>query len=483
MKVLYVASEAVPFAKTGGLADVAGSLPKALKAEGVDVRVIMPKFGKIPEKFRNAMEHVYDGEIPVSWRSKYVGLDKIEHDGVTYYFVDNEEYFRREGFYGYGDDAERFSFFCRAVLNLLPAMDFWPDVIHTNDWHSGLVNVLLKIEHQGDERYENIRTLYTIHNLKYQGVFPKDVMSDVLGLDWKYFNNGDLEFYDAVNFMKGGLIYADYISTVSKTYAKEIQYEYFGEHLDGLLRSREQDLSGIVNGIDYSVYNPRTDKYIFETYDEESLDRKLDNKTELQKSLGLPVRRNVPLIAIVSRLVEPKGMDLVVRMMDEILQHEDIQFVLLGTGDKEYEDWFKGLAWRFPKKVSANIYFSNQLAQRIYAASDIFLMPSNYEPCGIGQLIALRYGSVPVVRETGGLKDTIIPYDKYTKKGNGFRFADYNAHEMMYALKRALSAYENYEEWKQIVENAMNSDYSWKESAREYKALYEKLTGSGAAEE
>lgn len=483
MKVLYVASEAVPFAKTGGLADVAGSLPKALKAEGVDVRVIMPKFGKIPEKFRDAMEHVYDGEIPVSWRSKYVGLDKIEHDGVIYYFVDNEEYFRREGFYGYGDDAERFSFFCRAVLNLLPAMDFWPDVIHTNDWHSGLVNVLLKLEHQGDERYEKIRTLYTIHNLKYQGVFPKDVMSDVLGLDWKYFNNGDLEFYDAVNFMKGGLIYADYISTVSKTYAKEIQYEYFGEHLDGLLRSRQDTLFGIVNGIDYDVYNPSTDKNLYEGYDVTTLDRKADNKVLLQKDLGLPISRRTPMVAMVTRLVAAKGLDLAVRMMDEILQHEDIQFVLLGTGDKEYEDWFKGLAWRFPKKVSANIYFSNQLAQRIYAASDIFLMPSNYEPCGIGQLIALRYGSVPVVRETGGLKDTIIPYDKYTKQGNGFRFADYNAHEMMYALKRALSAYENYEEWKQIVENAMNSDYSWKASAREYKALYEKLTGSGAAEE
>ena len=336
MKVLYVASEAVPFAKTGGLADVAGSLPKALKAEGVDVRVIMPKFGKIPEKFRNAMEHVYDGEIPVSWRSKYVGLDKIEHDGVTYYFVDNEEYFRREGFYGYGDDAERFSFFCRAVLNLLPAMDFWPDVIHTNDWHSGLVNVLLKIEHQGDERYEKIRTLYTIHNLKYQGVFPKDVMSDVLGLDWKYFNNGDLEFYDAVNFMKGGLIYADYISTVSKTYAKEIQYEYFGEHLDGLLRSRQDTLFGIVNGIDYDVYNPSTDKNLYEGYDVTTLDRKADNKVLLQKDLGLPISRRTPMVAMVTRLVAAKGLDLVVRMMDEILQHEDIQFVLLGTGDKEY---------------------------------------------------------------------------------------------------------------------------------------------------
>ena len=476
MKILYVAAEAVPFAKTGGLADVAGSLPKALKADGVDVRVIMPKFGKIPEAYRNAMEHVYDGELPVAWRKKYVGLDKYELDGVTYYFVDNEEYFNREGFYGYDDDAERFSFFSRAVLDLLQAMDFWPDVIHTNDWHAGLVNVFLKLEHMGDARYERIKTVYTIHNLKYQGVFPKDVMPDVLGLDWKYFNNGDLEFYDAVNFMKGGIIYADAITTVSKTYAKEIQYPYFGEHLDGLLRSREQDLSGIVNGIDYSVYNPRTDKYIFETYDEESLDRKLDNKIALQKSLGLPERRNVPLIAIVSRLVEPKGMDLVVRMMDEILQHEEIQLVVLGTGEKRYEDWFKGLAWRYPKKVSVNIYFSNELAQRIYAGADIFLMPSNYEPCGIGQLIALRYGTIPVVRQTGGLKDTVQQYNKYTQEGNGFVFENYNAHEMMYALKRALSFYGNYEIWHKIQFNAVQADYSWKRSAKEYEALYERLT-------
>ncbi|RGS72249.1 glycogen synthase GlgA [Mitsuokella sp. AF21-1AC] len=475
MKVLYVASEAVPFVKTGGLADVAGSLPQALRGEDVDVRVILPKYGQIPEKFRQEMKHIYDGELPVSWRTKYVGLDMLEYNGVTYYFVDNEEYFKRDGFYGYGDDAERFSFFCRAVLNLLPAMDFWPDVIHTNDWHTGLVNVFLKLEHQGDERYEKIRTLYTIHNLKYQGIFPKDVMSDVLGLDWKYFNNGDLEFYDAVNFMKGGLIYADFISTVSKTYAKEIQYEYFGEHLDGLLRSRSDTLFGITNGIDYNVYNPATDTNLFETYDVDTLDRKADNKTELQKMLGLPTGRRIPMVAVVSRLVAAKGLDLIVRMMDEILQHEDIQFVVLGTGDKPYEDWFKGLAWRFPKKVSANIRFSNQLAQRIYAAADIFLMPSNYEPCGIGQLIALRYGAVPLVRETGGLKDTVIPYDKYTKKGNGFVFSDYNAHEMMYALKRALSAYENYGEWEQIVENAMHSDYSWKESAKEYKQLYAKL--------
>ena len=476
MKILYVAAEAVPFAKTGGLADVAGSLPKALEADGVDVRVIMPKYGKIPQEYRNAMQHVYDGTLPVAWREKYVGLDAYKLGDVTYYFVDNEEYFDREGFYGYGDDAERFSFFSRAVLNLLPVLDFWPDVIHTNDWHAGLVNVFLKLEHMGDERYEKIKTVYTIHNLKYQGIFPKDVMTDVLGLDWKYFNNGDLEFFDAVNFMKGGIIYADAVTTVSKTYAQEIQYPYFGEHLDGLLRSRADDLSGIVNGIDYDVYNPRTDKNLFETYDEDSLDRKLDNKTELQKALGLPVRRNVPIVAIVSRLVEPKGMDLVVRMMDEILQHEDIQLVVLGTGEKRYEDWFKGLAWRYPKKVSANIYFSNQLAQRIYAAADIFLMPSNYEPCGIGQLIALRYGTIPVVRQTGGLKDTVTQYNKYTQEGNGFVFENYNAHEMMYALKRALSFYGNYEIWHKIQLNAVRADFSWKRSAKEYEALYEKLT-------
>ncbi len=479
MKVLYVASEAVPFVKTGGLADVAGSLPKELKKQGVDVRVILPKFSKIPEEYRDKMEHVYDGTIYVSWREKFVGIDKYELDGVIYYFVDNVEYFYRDGVYGYDDDAERFSFFCRAVLNCLPAIDFFPDVINSNDWHAGLISVLLKLEHRGDERYEKIKTLYTIHNLKYQGVFPKDVMDDVLGLDWKYFNNGDLEFYDAVNFMKGGIIYSDFVSTVSKTYAQEIQYEYFGEHLDGLLRSRRDDLYGIVNGIDYDAFNPATDKHLFENYDGENeltaFEKKANNKVKLQELLNLPQGRKIPVVSMVTRLVAAKGLDLVVRMMDELLQHEDFQFILLGTGDKVYEDWFKGLAWRFPNKVSTNIYFSNELAQRIYASSDIFLMPSNYEPCGIGQLIAMRYGAAPVVRETGGLKDTVHQYDKYTQEGNGFVFANYNAHEMMYAIKRALSTYGNFEVWTKIVSNAMKSDYSWKNSAKEYIDLYQKL--------
>ena len=481
LKVLYVASEAVPFIKTGGLADVAGSLPKALKKQGVDVRVVMPKYGKIAQDYLDKMEHVYDGEFTISWRTKFLGIDKLELDGVTFYFIDNQEYFYREGFYGYGDDAERFAFFSRAALEILPQDNFWPDVIHTNDWHTALVNVYLRLDHIGDERYEKIKTVFTIHNLKYQGVFPKDVMGDVLGLDWQYFNNGDLEYYDAVNLMKGAIIYADNVTTVSRTYAQEIQYEYFGEGLDGLLRRRAGDLHGIVNGLDTELYNPATDRFLtepFMKYDSTNVvERKIDNKAALQRLLDLPVERQTPLVAMVTRLVEPKGLDLVIRILDELLEHEDMQFVLLGVGDRVYEDWFKELAWRHPTKVSSNIYFSDEMAQRIYAGASIFLMPSAYEPCGIGQLIAMRYGTIPVARATGGLVDTVIPYNKSTQEGNGFLFPDYNAHDMMYTLKKALTLFRDFNSWKALMQNAMNTDYSWARSAKEYKALYERLIG------
>jgi len=475
MKVLYVVSEAVPFIKTGGLADVAGSLPKYLKAEGIDARVILPKYSSISEEYRNAMEHVGDITVPVSWREKYAGVDKLEYEGVTYYFVDNQEYFYRDGLYGYFDDAERFSFFSRAVLNLLPAMDFWPDVINSNDWHAALVNVFLKLEHQGDSRYENIKTVFSIHNLKYQGVFDKNIMGDVLGLDWEYFNNGDLEFNDCVNFMKGGIVYADKISTVSRTYAEEIQYEFFGEHLDGLLRSRREDLRGIINGIDNSVYDPMTDKHLYENFDIHSLDKKLTNKEKLQEQLGLPVSRNTPMLAMVSRLVENKGIELIIRILDELLTHEDCQFVILGTGDKGYEDWFRELQWRFPTKVSVNIYFSNDLAQKIYGSADFFLMPSIFEPCGIGQMIALRYGTVPIVRETGGLKDTVRPFNKYDNTGNGYTFANINAHDLMYCIKRALAEYDNIQIWNMLQHNAIRSNFDWKKSASEYIDMYKQL--------
>ncbi len=481
LKVLYVASEAVPFVKTGGLADVAGSLPKALKKQGVDIRVVMPKYGKIDREYLDKMEHVYDGELTVSWRKKFLGIDKLVLDGVTFYFIDNQEYFYRDGFYGYGDDAERFSFFARAVLEIPQQEDFWPDVIHANDWHAALTNVYLRLHFMGDERYGKIKTIFTIHNLKYQGVFSKDVMEDVLGIDWKYFNNGDFEYYDAVNFMKAAIVYSDNVTTVSRTYAEEIQYDYFGEGLDGLLRNRAADLHGIVNGLDFDLYNPETDKYLTEPFTKfnvkNAMERKIDNKAALQRQLNLPVERQTPLVAMVSRLVEPKGLDLVIRVLDELLEHEDMQFVLLGVGDKVYEDWFKELAWRHPTKVSTNIYFSDEMAQRIYAASSIFLMPSAYEPCGIGQLISMRYGSIPVVRATGGLKDTVVPYNKATRTGNGFLFSNYNAHEMMSTIKKALTLFRDFNSWKILIQNAMQSDYSWARSAKEYKALYERLIG------
>lgn len=476
LKILFVASEAVPFIKTGGLADVAGSLPKALKAQGVDARLIVPKYSDIPETYRNEMKFLHNTTVRVGWRNQYCGVEYLEHNGVPTYFIDNEQYFKRSGLYGYKDDDERFAFFSRAVLDILPQIDFMPDVIHCNDWHTGPVSVYLKLEYQKDPRYQHVRSVFTIHNLKYQGVFPKESITDVLGIDWKYFNNGDLEFFDAINYMKGGIVYADQITTVSETYAQEIQYAYFGEKLDGLLRDRAGALTGIINGIDYDEYNPFTDPYIFARYDSKCIRRRVDNKVELQKQLGLPIRRDVPMLSMVSRLVKAKGLDLVAHIIDELLQNEDMQLVVLGTGDKEYEDMFKTLAWRYPTKVSANITFNNELAHKIYAASDLFMMPSQYEPCGIGQLIALHYGAIPIVRETGGLKDTVQTYNKYEKTGNGFTFAAYNAHELLFAIKRALGVYSDASIWQTIVENAMNSDYSWKRSAAKYKELYARLT-------
>ena len=476
LKVLYVASEAVPFVKTGGLADVAGALPKELKKQGVDVRVVIPKYSGIKEEYRNDMEHIYDGTINVAWRQKYVGVDRYDYKNVPFYFIDNQEYFYREGYYGYPDDVERFTFFCRAVLDMLPKIDFWPDIIHLNDWQTGLVSVYLKLQHNDDERYNKIKTIYTIHNLKYQGRFWKGYLPDVLGLDWKYFNNGDLEYFDDINFMKGAIVYSDKVTTVSRSYAKEIQDPYYGEGLEGMLQKRDADLSGIINGLDYEDYDPETDKYIFKNFDvHNAIAIKGDNKEQLQKKLGLPVNRKIPMIGMVTRLVEAKGLDLVTRILDELLEYENVQFVILGTGDRQYEDWFKGLVWRYPKKVSANIFFNNELAHQIYAASDLFLMPSQYEPCGIGQLIALRYGTVPIVRATGGLKDTVEAYNNYTQTGNGFSFNNYNAHELLFSIKRAIDGIADDRKHIHLVENAMTADYSWEESAKQYKELYNSL--------
>jgi starch synthase len=485
LKVLIAAAEAVPFAKTGGLGDVIGSLPKELKQQGVDARVILPNYMDIPENLREKMTLRAKLVVQVGWREQYCGILELEYQGVIFYFVDNEYYFKRHGFYGYHDDAERFGFFCRAVLESLNKIDFMPDVIHCHDWHAGMVSVLFDAHYRQIPEYQHIKSLFTIHNLRYQGVFQKEVLHDILGLSWEYFTQDGVEFHKAVSFMKGGLAYSDMISTVSRTYAEEIQDPYFGEQLDGFLRKRQSDIIGIVNGIDYQVYNPAKDKAIFSQYDIGKLQNKTKNKTKLQQRLGLPVKEDVPVIAVVSRLVGPKGLDLMERILLDLVKqasttgedHYGAQLVILGTGEARYENFFKYLAWQYPGKVSANIMFDDELAHQIYAGADMFLMPSLYEPCGIGQLIAMRYGCLPIVRETGGLRDTVQSYNEQTGEGNGFTFANYNAHDMLDSINWALQVFQDKPAWNKVVTNAMKSDYSWQQSASQYREVYEKLAG------
>ncbi|MCL6605359.1 MAG: glycogen synthase GlgA [Paenibacillus sp.] len=474
MKVLFAAAEAHPFIKTGGLADVIGALPKALKSAGVDVRVILPKYRGISEKFKSQMEPVAVVDVPVGWRNQYCGIERIVLDGIPIYFIDNEYYFgARDGIYGYMDDGERFAFYNRAVLECLPAIGFQPDVLHCHDWHAAVIPMLLQGHYRHNPFYAEMRTVFTIHNLLYQGVFPYEVLDGLLGLGSSYFNG--VEYYGNVNYMKGGIVYSDHVTTVSPTYSEEIRTPYYGYGLEGLLSARSEHLSGIVNGIDTKSYNPANDSQIFSRY-RTNLAKKTENKIGLQKELGLPIAPHIPMVAMVTRLVDSKGLDLITRILDELLYYDDIQFVLLGTGDEIYERWFREAAWRYPTKLSSQILFNDGLSRKIYAASDFFLMPSKFEPCGISQLLALRYGSIPVVRETGGLNDTVQPYNELTGEGNGFTFTDYNAHDMMFTLRRAVSFYNKPEHWKQVTKNAFAGDYSWNVSAQQYIDIYKKIT-------
>lgn len=476
MKILFAASEAHPFIKVGGLGDVAYALPKALRKLGIDARVIVPKYGSIADQLKQSMNTIATFNVPVGWRNQYGGLQYMEYDGIPFYFIDNEYYFNREGAYGYYDDGERFAYFCRATLEAIRHMgDFTPDVIHCNDWHTGAIIPILKAHYSWDMQFSRIRTVYTIHNLQYQGVFPKEIITDLLGLGWDYFTEDKMKYYDAVSFMKGGITMADKITTVSGSYAEEIKTAYYGEGLDGLLRQRSWDLWGIVNGIDTEIFNPETDKELFCNYNGGNIEYKLKNKEELQKSLNLPVNKDIPMIGMVTRLVDQKGLDLVACVLEEILQME-IQLVVLGTGDSKYEDMFKHFAWKYPNKVSAHIYFNNTLAKRIYASSDMFLMPSKFEPCGIGQLLALRYGTLPIVRETGGLKDTVFSYNEFTQEGNGFSFTNYNAHDMLNTIRRAVYFYCNQKDtWNELVKKAMWEDNGWQKSANKYIELYSSI--------
>ena len=439
---------------------------------------MIPNYEGIGADYKNEMETVYEGSVDLSWRNQYLGVKKLVQDGIPVYFIDNEYYFKREKLYGYDDDAERFAYFAKAALAMLHYIDFKPDVIHTNDWHTGLLGAYLKEDFMQDPFYQGMKNIYTIHNLKYQGVFGREIVEDVLGMPLRLLYNGNIENAGNVNFMKAGMCYADFITTVSPSYAEEITYPYFGEGLEDYVALCAGKISGILNGLDEKEYDPETDPNIPVCFDASNvLVKKPLAKEALQRELGLAVNREIPVLAMITRLVEAKGLDLVMHIMDELME-EQLQLVVVGTGDEEYANALRELAWRHPGSVSVNILFNEGLARRVYAGADMFIMPSRYEACGLSQMIAMRYGTIPIVRETGGLKDSVINFDKYTTpEGNGFSFANFNAHELLFTIKRALTCYEEKPLWEKIVSNAMHSDNSWNRSAQAYADLYARIAG------
>ena len=471
MKVLFVASEALPFIASGGLGDVAGSLPQALRKRLIGCRVVMPLYATIPQEMRDSMHFIASLSVPVAWRRQYCGIFEAKANGVTYYLLDNQYYFKRDTIYGHYDDAERFAFFSRAVLEMLPYIDFHPDIIHCNDWQSALTPVYYSLMYAHREGYQNIKTLFTIHNIQYQGVYGKEILEDVLGIAQR--DEALLEYDGDVNFMKGAIECANRVSTVSPSYAQEILDPWYSHGLDTILNQRSWKLSGILNGIDTISYDPATDQSLFTNYSAEDPAGKMSNKLGLQEYMGLPVREDVPLMGMVSRLVSHKGLDMVKAVLDELLETTDIQVVVLGSGDWEYENFFREAAARHPGKLAIRIGFVPDLARKIYAGSDLFLMPSKSEPCGLSQMGALRYGSIPIVRETGGLRDSIK--DSGDGEGNGFTFANYNAHEMLHTIRRALEGYQNQEGWAMLVKRALECDCSWGRSANAYIRLYKSM--------
>jgi starch synthase len=470
-QILHVSAEVSPFVKIGGLADVVGSLPGEIKRlRGSEVRVILPLYKAIPEKYKKKMVDEVKFTIQVAdEQDVYVGIKSLKKGNILYYFVDNEFYFgSRDNVYNYGDESKRFAYFQLAVLESLKHLNFIPDIVHVHDWHTAMIPLLLK------RRYleYHAKSILSIHNLAYQGIFPLQ--------DYQLFSinyTPDFEFEGFLNFLKTGIVSADLITTVSETYANEITTDYFGYGMQNLLKMRRQDLYGIINGLDYKEYNAKTDKLIDTNFEIENYRQgKIANKKALYKQLKVDFDSKKPVVAIVSRLVSQKGIDLIQRVFSEMLEMDDFKFIVLGTGDRSYEEYFKELESEFPNKVKVQINFSNQMAHQIYASSDLFLMPSKYEPCGLGQLIALKYGSVPLVRETGGLVDSITPYNEFNQTGNGFSFTNFNAHDMMHVLRYALHIYQhNKEAWDQIVQAGMSSDFSWKNSAKQYRKLYKKL--------
>ena len=480
-KILFAASECVPFIKTGGLADVCGALPKEFNKEEWDIRVVIPNYTCIPEKYRENFEyvtHFYMG-MGSFLENKYVGILKYEMDGITYYFIDNQEYF--DCLTPYGNiryDIEKFCFFDKAVLSMLPLIGFQPDIIHCHDWETGLIPVYLKTEFQGDMFFWDMKSIITIHNLKFQGVWDIKTMQGITGLPAALFTPDKIEFKKDANMLKGGLVYADYITTVSDTYAGEIQTSEYGEGLNGLLSARHYDMQGIVNGIDYSVYNPATDEKIDVNYDATNFrKKKINNKLKLQEELGLEVDKKKYMIGLISRLTDQKGLDLINFVIDRMVD-DFTQLVVIGTGDGQYENMFRYYAWKYPDKVSANICYSDDLAHKLYASADAFLMPSRFEPCGLTQLISYRYGTVPIVRETGGLKDTVIAYNEFENTGDGFSFSNYNGEEMLSVINYSKHIYfDKKKQWNQMIDRGMAKDFSWNSSKGRYEGLYNYLKG------
>lgn len=467
MKILFTAAECYPFVVTGGLGDVIGALPKALKKinSNNDVRVILPLYSDIPQNIKDNISFVKSITVKLSWRNQYCGIHMIELDGIKYYFIDNEYYFKRKGIYGHFDDAERFAFFCKSVFEILPHIDFIPDVIHAHDWHTALVPIYASLKYKKQEKYSGIRTVFTIHNIQYQGIFSKEIMYDVLDIDPQ--DTNAVEYDGSINLMKGAIELADAVNTVSPTYSEEIKTPYYAHGLESIINARSFKISGILNGIDTERYNPWTDPHIVKRYSLNNPDGKKDNKENIQKEFGLPVDPEIPVIGIISRLVEHKGFDLVACIIRQLLE-ERVQVIILGKGDVHYEDFFATVASQYPDKMSVKVMYDTALASRIYAGADMILMPSKTEPCGLVQMVACRYGSLPIVRATGGLKDSI------DDGVNGFVFNDYNAHHMLDTINRAMAAYEDKNKWNELMKNAMNSDFTWKSSARKYYELYKK---------
>ena len=471
MKCLFCTSEALPFAASGGLGDVAGSLPHALRNRLIGCRVVMPLYDEIPQELKDSMRFVTSLSVPVSWRRQYCGVFEARYGGVIYYLLDNQYYFKRKGLYGHYDDAERFAFLSRASLEMLKYIDFKPDIIHANDWQTALVPVYYSLFYSHNEWYSGIKTVFTIHNIQYQGKYGLEVIEDIVGIPNE--NISVIEFDNCANFMKGAIETANRVTTVSPTYAMEIMDPWYSHNLDPILRERSWKVSGILNGIDVDNYNPVTDKDLYENYSLDDMSGKAENKRALQERLGLDIIPNVPLIGMVTRMVAHKGLDLVKAALDQIMNEEDVQFVILGSGDWEYETFFRGMQSKYQGRLNASFGFVPELSRKIYAGSDIFLMPSKSEPCGLSQMIALRYGTIPVVRETGGLKDSI--HDSGDGEGNGITFKNYDPMDMINGVKRALKGYRNKEGWDILIKRAMQSDNSWGRSANEYIKLYKNM--------